>query len=75
MLVPPQQDRGLIALAFDAEHALLATLSWDNCLRVYDTSTPAAAAAPAATANEHGCPFTALHYDRTHQQVRSPSSR
>lgn len=58
-----------MALAFDSQHALLATLSWDNCLRVFDTSTPTAAAAPAVAVNEHGGPFTALHYDRVNQQV------
>lgn len=71
-LVPVQQDRGLLALAFDSEHALLVTLSWDNCLRIFNTSGAAAASAPSVTMNEHSCPFTAVHYDRTHQQVSHP---
>ena len=58
----------MIATTANLHHSLLATVSWDNCLRVYTTCT-ATPPVPLVANNEHSCPFTGVTYDPNSHQV------
>lgn len=68
-MIHRQQDRGLIAACANLQHSLLATVSWDNSLRVYTTACNGAVLMPHVAKNEHSCPFTGIVYDPSSQQV------